>query len=92
MTYLIHVGEKIDTVTLTKFDKLFTVTSTDDYLFNEKLTVTHETTFGPKELQTITNHEMKLTWSPASNIALYNDTTNIPKTLTTNLIISIEPN
>jgi hypothetical protein len=35
--------------------------------------------------------DMKLTWSPASNIALYGATTNIPQALDAGLLVSLAP-
>jgi len=89
--FLIHCGEGIDATSLAEFTKLGTVTTTPECLYHPKTAITHGTAFGPTEFATMKSKDMKLTWSPASNIALYGKTTNIPAALDAGLLVSLAP-
>ncbi len=89
--YLIHVGEGLDDKARAEFGKLGTMTTTPECLYAPGTAVTHGTAFTAQEFATMKAHDMKLTWSPASNIALYGDTTNIPAALDAGLVVSLAP-
>jgi hypothetical protein len=89
--YLIHVGEGVDTVALNEFSTLNTVTTPDGCLYAPQTTITHGTAFGATQFQTMASAGMKLTWSPASNVALYGVTTDIPAAMTAGVAIALGP-
>lgn len=89
--YLIHVGEGLDEKARAEFDKLGTMTTTPECLYAPGTAVTHGTAFTAQEFATMKANDMKLTWSPASNIALYGETTNIPAALSAGLVVSLAP-
>jgi 5-methylthioadenosine/S-adenosylhomocysteine deaminase len=89
--YLIHCGEGTDQTSLGEFATLGTVTTPDDCLYAPQTAITHGTSFGPTEFGTMAQHGMSLTWSPASNVALYGKTADIPAALDAGLNVSIAP-
>ena len=89
--YLIHVGEGTDLPALHEFAKLGTVPTTENCLYAPQTTITHGTAFGANEFTQMAAAGMKLTWSPASNVALYGATTNIPAALDANVTIALAP-
>lgn len=89
--YLVHVGEGVNQNALDEFAELFTVSTPEGCLYAPQTTITHGTAFGPPEFSQMAAAGMKLTWSPASNIALYGTTTNIPAALDAGLLISLAP-
>ncbi len=89
--YLIHVGEGTDDNAREEFGELFTVTTPAGCLYAPQTTITHGTAFGPSEFSQMAAAGMKLTWSPASNLALYGATTDIPAALDAGLLISLAP-
>lgn len=89
--YLIHVGEGVDARSLAELDRLGTVSSTAGCLYAPQTTITHGTAFGAPELARMAAAGMKLTWSPASNVALYGSTTNIPLARAAGLTITLAP-
>jgi len=54
-------------------------------------TITHGTAFGIAEWTTMQQKGVKLTWSPASNVALYGQTADIPTALTTGVTVALAP-
>jgi cytosine/adenosine deaminase-related metal-dependent hydrolase len=91
VAYLIHVGEGTDDKARAEFTNLGTLTTTAGCLYDPHTAITHGTSFGATEFTAMKAKEMKLTWSPASNIALYGATTNIPLALDTGILVSLAP-
>jgi 5-methylthioadenosine/S-adenosylhomocysteine deaminase len=89
--FLIHCGEGIDQTSLDEFAELGTATTTPGCLYAPQTTITHGTALTATEFATMKSKDMKLTWSPASNMALYGQTTNIPAAVTAGLTISLAP-
>jgi hypothetical protein len=89
--YLIHCGEGINAKAKAEFSTLGTVSTEDGCLYAPGTVITHGTAFGAAEFATMKEHDMKLTWSPASNVALYGQTTNIPLALDASITVSIGP-
>jgi hypothetical protein len=89
--YLVHCGEGTDATALGEFSKLNTITTTDGCLLAPQTTITHGTAFTATEFATMAQAGMKLTWSPASNVALYGATTNIPAALSAGVLLTIAP-
>jgi cytosine/adenosine deaminase-related metal-dependent hydrolase len=89
--YLIHIGEGVDSTALAEFTKLGTLTTTPGCLYAPQTVITHGTAFTATEFAAMKAKDMKLTWSPASNIALYGQTTNIPLALDNGILISLAP-
>ncbi|MBS2013021.1 MAG: amidohydrolase family protein [Deltaproteobacteria bacterium] len=89
--YLIHVGEGLDTNARDEWTDLGTLTTTPGCLYAPQTAITHGTAFTATEFAAMKAKNMKLTWSPASNMALYGQTTNIPLALDNGLVISLAP-
>jgi cytosine/adenosine deaminase-related metal-dependent hydrolase len=89
--YLIHVGEGTDASALAEFTKLGTVSTTPSCLLAPQTVITHGTAFGSAEFATMAAHQMKLTWSPASNVALYGSTADIPAALGAGVLVALAP-
>lgn len=89
--YLIHVGEGVDSVALNEFSTLNTVTTPDGCLYAPQTTITHGVAFAAAQFQTMATAGMKLTWSPASNVALYGKTTDIPAAMAAGVSIALGP-
>ena len=87
--YLIHCGEGTNAQALAEFNTLL------GRLTNERClagtTITHGTSFTRAEYDQMYSKQMKLTWSPASNVALYGKTNNLPEAIAAGLTISIGP-
>ncbi|HEU4408098.1 MAG TPA: amidohydrolase family protein, partial [Polyangiaceae bacterium] len=89
--YLVHCGEGVDATSLAEFEKLRTVSTADGCLYAPQTAITHGTAFGAPEFATMAGAGMKLIWSPASNIALYGQTTNLPAALDAGLTVALAP-
>jgi len=89
--YLIHVGEGLDTKAKDEWTQLGALTTTPNCLYAPQTAVTHGTAFTATEFAAMKAKNMKLTWSPASNMALYGQTTNIPLALDNGLVVSLAP-
>ncbi|MEO6952553.1 MAG: amidohydrolase family protein [Polyangia bacterium] len=89
--YLVHCGEGVDAASLAEFQKLGSLTTTPGCLLAPQTTITHGTAFGAAEFATMAQHQMKLTWSPASNVFLYGSTANIPAALDAGVTIALAP-
>jgi 5-methylthioadenosine/S-adenosylhomocysteine deaminase len=89
--YLIHIGEGLDQAARDELADIGALTTTANCLYAPQTTVTHGTSFTAAEFGIMKTAGMKLTWSPASNIALYGATTNIPLALDNSLVISLAP-
>ena len=90
--WLAHIAEGFDQKSLNEFNNLFNISDADPgCLFAPQTTITHGCALGPTEFDSMAAAGMKLTWSPASNHALYGRTTNIPAALDAGLTISLAP-
>jgi len=89
--YLIHVGEGTDARSLGELLRLGTVSTTPGCLYAPQTTITHGTAFTATEFTQMAAAGMKLTWSPASNVALYGATTNIPAARAAGVLVSLAP-
>lgn len=89
--YLVHCGEGLNAKALAEFATLNTLTTTDGCLLGPQTTITHGTAFTSAEFATMAQQGVKLTWSPASNMALYGNTTDIPAALDAGVTISLAP-
>jgi len=89
--FLVHCGEGTDAKSLGEFAKLGTISTTPNCLYAPQTTITHGLAFTANEFQTMATAGMKLTWSPASNVALYGATANIPAALDAGVTIALAP-
>ncbi len=89
--FLIHVGEGTDATSLAEFAKLGSVSTTPNCLYAPQTTITHGVAFTATEFQTMHDAGMKLTWSPASNVALYGTTADIPTALDAGVTVALAP-
>ncbi|HEY8076083.1 MAG TPA: amidohydrolase family protein [Labilithrix sp.] len=89
--FLIHCGEGTDAKSLGEFATLGTVTTTPSCLYAPQTVITHGTAFTAMEFAVMKAHDMKLVWSPASNIALYGETANIPAALDAGVLVALAP-
>jgi 5-methylthioadenosine/S-adenosylhomocysteine deaminase len=91
--YVIHCGEGTDERSRNEFATLGSVSTVDECLYAATTVITHGTAFGDAEFQTMADRGMKLTWSPASNFALYGAgaTTNIPSARAKGVQVSLSP-
>jgi 5-methylthioadenosine/S-adenosylhomocysteine deaminase len=89
--YLIHVGEGTNASALAEFTKLGTASTTQGCLYAPQTTITHGTAFTATEFTQMAAAGIRLTWSPASNVALYGATTNIPAALDANVSVALAP-
>ena len=91
--YLIHCGEGVDAAALGEFDTLWNVTTVPGpgCLFAPETAITHGVAFGSLEYAQMAAAGMKLIWSPASNVALYGKTNDLPLALAEGMTISVAP-
>lgn len=89
--YLVHCGEGVDGTALNEFATLGSLTTTPQCLYAPQTSITHGTAFGMNEFATMASKNMKLTWSPASNVALYGKTANIPLAMMAGVHVSLAP-
>jgi cytosine/adenosine deaminase-related metal-dependent hydrolase len=89
--YLIHIGEGVDQKARDEFTKLGALTTTSGCLYAPQTAITHGTSFTATEFAAMKAKDMKLTWSPASNMALYGATTDIPLALDNGVLVSVAP-
>ncbi|MBX3183524.1 MAG: amidohydrolase family protein [Polyangiaceae bacterium] len=89
--YLIHVGEGVDSAAHNEWNTLNTVTEPDGCLMSYQTAITHGTAFTAAEFTAMATADMKLIWSPASNLALYGRTTDIPTALSAGVTVALGP-
>jgi 5-methylthioadenosine/S-adenosylhomocysteine deaminase len=89
--YLIHCGEGTDATSLAEYATLGSVSTTAGCLLAPQTTITHGTAFGASEFASMAQHGVKLTWSPASNVSLYGQTSDIPTALTAGVTVALAP-
>lgn len=89
--FVIHCGEGIDARSLGEYDKIGTATTTPNCLYAPPTAITHGTAFTAAEFARMKTANMKLVWSPASNVGLYGQTTNIPAALDAGLVVALAP-
>ena len=73
--YVVHVAEGTDQTARNEFTTL--ASRAGGCLLSPKTTIVHGTALGSTEFATMAAHNMKLVWSPKSNMFLYNDTARI---------------
>ena len=89
--YLIHCGEGTDATALGEFTTLSSVSTTPGCLLAPQTAITHGTAFGSNEFTTMAQKGMTLVWSPASNVALYGSTTDVPTALDAGVHVALAP-
>lgn len=89
--YLIHVGEGVDAKSLAEWADLGAATTNPGCLYAPQTAITHGTAFGDAEFSAMKEKGMKLVWSPASNMALYNATTNVALALDKGILVALAP-
>lgn len=89
--FLIHCGEGTDATSLNEFATLGSISTTPSCLYAPQTTITHGVAFTANEFQIMASKGMKLTWSPASNVALYGTTADIPTALDAGVTIALAP-
>jgi len=89
--YLIHVGEGVNQKAHDEFTTLFSVTTSPGCLYAPQTAITHGTAFTSADFDKMATAKMKLTWSPASNVALYGKTTDIPAALKAGVQVTLAP-
>ena len=89
--FLVHCGEGVDEKSRREFDKLGSVSTPPQCLYAPQTAITHGTAFTAAEFAIMADKGMKLTWSPRSNVALYQATTNIPLALDAGVLVALAP-
>ena len=89
--FLVHCGEGIDATAKNEFTTLGTCTTNMGCLYAPQTAITHGTAFGMAEFTTMAQKGMKLTWSPASNVALYGQTTDVVGARTAGVTVALAP-
>lgn len=89
--YVIHVAEGVDDKALGEWAKLGSITTMPGCLYAPQTAITHGTALGDAEFTTMAEKGMKLVWSPASNMALYQKTTNVPLALDKGILVAVAP-
>ena len=99
--YLVHCGEGVDEAARKEFDTLFTrdsgclqgVGKANEPVVNNLagVAITHGTAFTQNEYDKMYAWGVKLTWSPASNVALYGKTNDLDLAIAAGLTISLAP-
>lgn len=88
--YVVHCGEGINESARKEFDNLTTVSG--GCLAAPQTTVVHGTALGTPEFTIMAQNDMKLVWSPKSNVFLYGQTTDIPAAMAAGVkIIALAP-
>lgn len=89
--FLVHVSEGTDQTAKDEFTKLGTITTTPGCLYAPETAITHGTALGATEFAQMASAGMKLTWSPASNVALYGQTTDVIAARAAGVTVSLGP-
>jgi 5-methylthioadenosine/S-adenosylhomocysteine deaminase len=89
--FLVHCGEGTDAAARDEFTKLGAITDPTNCLYAPQTTLTHGTAFTATEFAAMGSAGMKLTWSPASNVALYGTTTDIPAAIAAGVVVTLGP-
>jgi hypothetical protein len=89
--FLVHCGEGTNAKALAEFATLGSSSSPADCLYAPETAITHGVAFTQTEFATMAQKGMKLTWSPASNVALYTQTAQIPLALDAGVTVAIAP-
>jgi cytosine/adenosine deaminase-related metal-dependent hydrolase len=90
-SFVIHCGEGIDARSLGEFTKLGAATTNAGCLYAPPTAITHGTAFTATEFAAMKQANMKLVWSPASNVGLYGKTTDIPAALAAGVSVAVAP-
>ncbi len=91
VAYLIHCGEGVNDKAKAEFTTLGTVSAEAGCLLVPGTVITHGTAFDPPIFEKMASAGVKLTWSPASNVALYGSTTDIPAAIAAGVLVSLGP-
>ena len=89
--YLVHCGEGVDESARSEFDTLGTLTTAPGCLYADRTVITHGTAFTATEFAVMAAKGMRLTWSPASNVALYGRTADIPAARAAGVKVALAP-
>lgn len=89
--FLVHCGEGVDDRSRAEFAKLGSAGAPAGCLYAPGTAITHGTAFTANEFAIMGSKGMKLTWSPASNMALYGATTNVPLALDAKVLVALAP-
>lgn len=84
--YLIHLAEGVDDASRAEFDHLRTLG-----LLRKEVVGIHATALTPAQLTEMGQAQMKIVWSPQSNLALYGSTTNVPAALAAGVKVALAP-
>lgn len=84
--YLVHLAEGIDDSSRAELDTLRSLG-----LLRKEVVAIHATALNPAQLQEMGTAGMKIVWSPASNLALYGTTTDIPTALSAGIKVALAP-
>jgi hypothetical protein len=88
--FLVHVGEGTDSTALAEWTQLGN-SNPPGCLYAAETAITHGTAFRAQEFALMAQKGMKLTWSPKSNHALYQATTDIPAALNAGVLVALAP-
>ena len=89
--FIVHAGEGTDAKALAEFNRLGTMTTPKKCLYASHTAITHGTAFTATEFAVMAAANMKLVWSPHSNVSLYGQTANIAAALDAGVKVSIAP-
>jgi imidazolonepropionase-like amidohydrolase len=89
--FVVHVGEGTDATAEGEFAQLGSITAPASCLYAPQTTITHGTAFTQADFMTMAQHQMKLVWSPQSNVSLYGATADIPTALDAGVTIALGP-
>jgi len=86
--YFLHIGEgrADDPVSINEFKVL-----RDNNLVTPGMVVIHGVALTKPEFKEMADNKMYLSWSPRSNINLYNQTTNIPAAIESGVTVALSP-
>lgn len=84
--YLVHLAEGVDDSSRAEVDHLRALG-----LLRKEVVGIHATALTVEQLQELGRNQMKIVWSPQSNLALYGQTTNIPAALAAGVKVALAP-
>jgi cytosine/adenosine deaminase-related metal-dependent hydrolase len=90
-SYLVHCGEGTDAKAHAEFTTLQSLGTPAGCLMAPQTAVTHGTSFVAADFMAMAAAGVKLTWSPASNVALYGSTADIPAAKAAGVLIALGP-
>jgi 5-methylthioadenosine/S-adenosylhomocysteine deaminase len=88
--YVVHVGEGVDTTAKNEFATL--ASRNNGCLLSQYTTIVHGTAFDATEFNQMAAAQMRMVWSPKSNVFLYGDTAKLDIALTSGVqVIALGP-